>query len=307
MAKTGASDLPEPPALDNLAPPRPAAQAKPTLDGYTFEGYRNADGSVGTRNILAIATSVQCVAGVVDQVVHRIKAELLPLCPNVDGVVGINHAYGCGVAINAPDAVIPIRTLGNLVRNSNFGGEVMIVGLGCEKLRAETLVPDGDDAATLQYLRDPSLVGFSAMIDALMAQAETHQKRLDRRQRQTCPASDLVVGVQCGGSDRKLLPELLEKSAQRPLAVFCSSDIIAQGVLIEAQVRGLAVPGDIAIIGFGDQNFAAYTYPALTTVKIDFSLIGRLSAENLLARLKNTAVAANAVDVGFEIQVRETA
>jgi altronate dehydratase len=58
------------------------------LEGYTFEGYRNPDGSVGTRNILAITTTVQCVSGVVDFAVQRIKAELLPKYPNVDDVVG---------------------------------------------------------------------------------------------------------------------------------------------------------------------------------------------------------------------------
>ena len=74
--------------LDGLpiATVKPAAQ--PPLDGYTFEGYRNADGSVGTRNILAITTTVQCVAGVLDFAVKRIKAELLPQYPNVDDVVG---------------------------------------------------------------------------------------------------------------------------------------------------------------------------------------------------------------------------
>lgn len=89
------------------------------------------DGTVGTKNLLAITTSVQCVAGVVDYVVKRIKAELLPKYPNVDGVIGLNHIYGCGVAINAPAAVVPIRTLHNLTLNPNFGNEVMIVSLGC--------------------------------------------------------------------------------------------------------------------------------------------------------------------------------
>jgi galactarate dehydratase len=96
----------------------PMATVKPPvlepLTGYTFEGYRNADGSVGTRNILAITTTVQCVAGVVAQAVHRIKTELLPLYPNVDDVIGLEHTYGCGVAIDAPDAIIPIRTLRNI-------------------------------------------------------------------------------------------------------------------------------------------------------------------------------------------------
>src|SRR4029450_1074729 len=85
-------------------------QPLPPLEGYTFEGYRNADGSVGTRNILAITTTVQCVAGVVDFAVRRIKSELLPKYPNVDDVVGLEHSYGCGVAIDAPDAVAPIAS-----------------------------------------------------------------------------------------------------------------------------------------------------------------------------------------------------
>ncbi|RYH07039.1 galactarate dehydratase [Tropicimonas sp. IMCC6043] len=193
--------LPEPPELDELPPPAPQPEAPAPLDGFTFEGYRNADGSVGTRNILAISTSVQCVAGVVDHVVDRVTKELLPRYPNVDGVVALNHAYGCGVAINAPDAAIPIRTVQNLAKNPNFGGEVMIIGLGCEKLRPEWLLPEGDPSASMLILQDPALTGFSAMIEAILKQAEGHLERLNRRTRQTCPASDLVIGVQCGGSD----------------------------------------------------------------------------------------------------------
>src|SRR3954468_5992104 len=113
------------------------------LQGYTFEGYRNADGSVGTRNILAITQTVQCVSGVVDYAVKRIKDELLPRYPNVDDVVGLEHTYGCGVAIDAPDAIVPIRTLRNITLNPNFGNEVMVVSLGCEKLQPERLLPPG--------------------------------------------------------------------------------------------------------------------------------------------------------------------
>ena len=98
--------------------------------GFTFQGFRNADGSVGTRNLLAITTTVQCVAGVVEHAVERIRRELLPLYPHVDDVVGLEHGYGCGVAIDAPDAVIPIRTLRHISLNPNFGGEVMVVSLG---------------------------------------------------------------------------------------------------------------------------------------------------------------------------------
>ena len=126
--------LPEPPSLDDLPLDTGRAPGLPPLSGYSFEGYRNADGTVGTKNLLCISTSVQCVAGVVNQLVRRIKDELLPRYPNVEDVVAVTHGYGCGVAINAPGAAIPIRTLRNLVLNPNFGGETMIVGLGCEKL-----------------------------------------------------------------------------------------------------------------------------------------------------------------------------
>jgi galactarate dehydratase len=133
--------MPEAPALDRPPIATRGRWTEPPLEGHTFAGYRNADGSVGTRNVLAITTTVQCVSGVVDHAVRRIKSELLAKFPNVDDVVGLEHVYGCGVAIDAPDAAIPIRTLRNISLNPNFGGGAMVVGLGCEKLRPERLLP----------------------------------------------------------------------------------------------------------------------------------------------------------------------
>ncbi len=199
--------------IATIKPPAPAP-----LEDYTFEGYRNADGSVGTRNILAITTTVQCVAGVVDFAVQRIKAELLPKYPNVDDVVGLEHTYGCGVAIDAPDAIIPIRTLRNISLNPNFGGEVMVVSLGCEKLQPERLLPPGtiqivDERSVADVglnaeapldvvcLQSENHVGFMSMIDSIMQAAVLHLEKLNARRRETVPASELVVGVQCGGSD----------------------------------------------------------------------------------------------------------
>jgi galactarate dehydratase len=187
----------------------------PPLTGYTFEGYRNADGSVGTRNILAVTQTVQCVAGVTDFAVQRIKAELLPRYPHVDDVVALEHTYGCGVAIDAPDAVIPIRTVRNISLNPNFGGEVMVISLGCEKLQPERLLPPGsipirdergvptgaDAPLDTICLQDEAHVGFMSMVEHILRQAEVHLQRLNARRRETVPASELVVGVQCGGSD----------------------------------------------------------------------------------------------------------
>jgi galactarate dehydratase len=202
--------MPEPPGLEDLPIATRAAPEMPALEGFTFEGYRNADRSVGSRNILAITTTVQCVSGVVEHAVARIKAELLPRYPNVDDVVGLEHTYGCGVAIDAPDAMVPIRTVRNISLNPNFGGEVMIVSLGCEKLQPERLMPIGtipiatagdDSNGDVVVLQDNAHVGFQSMIDSIMRTATRHLERLNQRRRETCSASDLVIGVQCGGSD----------------------------------------------------------------------------------------------------------
>src|SRR4051794_8547006 len=146
--------------LDDLPIATVKPEPLPPLEGYTFEGYRNPDGSVGTRNILAITTTVQCVAGVVAFAVDRIKKELLPRFPNVDDVVALEHGYGCGVAIEAPGAEIPIRTLRNISLNPNFGGELMVVSLGCEKLQPERLLPPG--TIPLVDERNVSDIGLTA-------------------------------------------------------------------------------------------------------------------------------------------------
>lgn len=190
--------MPIPPALDQLPLATAAPEPLPPLEGYTFEGYRNPDGSVAVRNLLGISTSVQCVTGVLNVAVKRIKAELLPKYPNVHDVVMLDHGYGCGVAINAPEAIVPIRTVRNLTVHPNFGGEVMVVGLGCEKLLPATLVPTGD-MANLISLQEQH--GFGNMVHSIMEMAEERLIRLNQRERVTCPVSDLVVGLQCGASD----------------------------------------------------------------------------------------------------------
>jgi len=204
-------DIPPARELQGLPMATKPAPAWTPLEGHTFEGYVNADGSVGTRNLLAITTTVQCVAGVLKVAVERIERELLPLYPNLDGVVGLEHTYGCGVAIDAPGAEIPIRTVRNISLNPNFGGEVMVVSLGCEKLQPSRLLPPGsfpihdareaEQGPDLVCLQDDAHVGFMSMIDNILQHAKPHLARLNARQRQTVPASALVVGVQCGGSD----------------------------------------------------------------------------------------------------------
>ncbi|MDD7391243.1 MAG: galactarate dehydratase [Fusobacterium gastrosuis] len=193
--------LPVPPSLDEMKYGINIVNNLPKAPIRTFEGYKNPNGGfAGTRNILGISTTVQCVSGVLNVAIKKMKEHLLPKYPNVDDIVPINHAYGCGVAINAPDAVIPIRSLKNIAKHPNFGGELMVVALGCEKLTVEMLI-DKADIKPENVIILQELAGFNAMIDKLMEMAESKLKKLNERKRETLPLSDLLIGMQCGGSD----------------------------------------------------------------------------------------------------------
>lgn len=195
-------DLPESPELDNLkwgtdiVPP----EKLPDPTRTTWMGYKNLSGFAGTRNILAISTTVQCAAGVVNAAIKRIRRDILPKYPNVEDVIAINHVYGCGVAINAPEAKVPIRSIKNLLRHPNFGGEIMLIGLGCEKLTYDMLLsPEEITPENVLTLQDYS--GHETMMTAIYDMAEKKLMRLNARKREPLPLSDLIIGLQCGGSD----------------------------------------------------------------------------------------------------------
>jgi LacI family gluconate utilization system Gnt-I transcriptional repressor len=104
---------------------------------------------------------------------------------------------------------------------------------------------------------------------------------------------------------RSALAELLEKDPHLQ-AVCCSSDNLAHGVVLEAQARGLRVPQDLKVCGFGDADFAAHLRPALTTVRVDGAEIGRIAAQMVLARCNGQNVREPVVDLGFRIVERES-
>ncbi|MFN3847978.1 MAG: galactarate dehydratase [Spirosomataceae bacterium] len=236
--------MPQPPKLEDIKyflPPLSIEERGLGGEVFTFQGYRNPDGSVGTKNILGITTSVQCVAGITNFIENKIRKELLPLYPNVDDVVAFNHSYGCGIAIDAPAAIIPIRTIKHIAQNPNFGGEIMIIGLGCEKLRPERLLPNSDlgfgisdkiginsqselpnPNSQIIFLQDERFEGFYEMVDGIMEMAEKHLKKLNQRKRETCSVADLVVGMQCGGSDA------FSGLTGNPVAGF-AADLIVKG------------------------------------------------------------------------------
>lgn len=109
------------------------------------------------------------------------------------------------------------------------------------------------------------------------------------------------------GAGRAALARLIDVNGLTSGAVFCSSDLLAHGALIEAQARGISVPYELAIMGFGDQDYAKDLEPALTTVSIDRNRLGDEAAEALLARIDATGQPAAINDIGFEIVRRASA
>lgn len=189
--------LPVAPKLEELELATRVPEKLPPLDGYTFLGYKNKNGTVGTKNLLGITTSVQCVEGVLQVAVKKLEA-LLSKYPQVDGIMPMNHNYGCGVAIQAKNAEIPIRTIKNLSEHPNFGGEMMYVGLGCEKMIPEKVFLNLKED---NYVMLQDHQGFQAMVEDIVSKGEKILEKLNERRREVCEAKDLVIGLQCGGSD----------------------------------------------------------------------------------------------------------
>ena len=109
------------------------------------------------------------------------------------------------------------------------------------------------------------------------------------------------------GGGREALARLIDGQGFATGVVACSSDLLAHGILIEARARGLAVPGRVAVIGFGDQDYAAHLLPALTSVRVDRQALGRIAAEAILARIEGGTPPPAVTDLGFEIVRRQSA
>jgi altronate hydrolase len=164
----------------------------------TFDGYVRADGRVGTRNYLGVLTSVNCSATVAKMIAGR-AGPLLAGYPNVDGVVALTHGTGCGMTSPGEGLELLRRTLRGYAAHPNFAA-ILVVGLGCEvnQLADLDLAGGPNPAATLTIQESG---GTSAAVrDGLDALARL-LPAADAARRQPVPASRLVLGLECGGSD----------------------------------------------------------------------------------------------------------
>ncbi len=171
----------------------------------TFSGIRRPDGRVATRNYIGILTSVNCSAHVADMVAEVFKKNPFtghdPLAdyPNVDGVVALTHKTGCGMTQLEPLTVLR-RTLGGYARHVNFS-HVIILGLGCEMNQIGGFLEEQRLAGRLRSLDIQDVGGSRKTVEKAIAFVREVLAESNNVKREPCPASELTVALQCGGSD----------------------------------------------------------------------------------------------------------
>jgi altronate hydrolase len=179
--------------LENVPPERIA----------TFEGYRRPNGKVGTRNYVAILTSVNCSASVARFMAKEVeRSGLLAQYPNVDGVIALVHGTGCGIASKGEGFDALKRTQWGYASNPNIAG-VLLVGLGCEvfqigRMKQEYGIVENDLFRTMT-IQDTG--GTKKTVEAGLARIAEMLPLANAARRETVPASELMLALQCGGSD----------------------------------------------------------------------------------------------------------
>jgi altronate hydrolase len=174
----------------------------PEQERDTFMGYRRENGSVGTRNYIAIVTSVNCSATAARRIADSFGEEELSQYPNVDGVVAFVHGTGCGMAGDGEGFEALQRVMWGYAKHPNHGGVVM-VGLGCEMNQIDWLLDAYGlkQSPTFQTMNIQSVAGLQKTIEMGVKKVREMLPIVNAAQRTLCPASELKVALQCGGSD----------------------------------------------------------------------------------------------------------
>jgi altronate hydrolase len=169
----------------------------------TFQGFRRANGKAGTRNYVAILTSVNCSASVARFMADAAaRSEMLAEFPNVDGIVPFVHGTGCGMADRGEGFEVMKRTQWGYASNPNVAA-VLLVGLGCEvfqisRMKQEYGIVEGDHFQTMT-IQDTG--GTRKTIEQGLERIKAMLPLANQAKRETIPASELILALQCGGSD----------------------------------------------------------------------------------------------------------
>lgn len=180
------------------------------LEGKTFDGYRRSSGKAGTRNYLAVISTVNCSASVAKYIAERFTPEMLAAYPNVDGVIAFKHQAGCGMQYQGDAHHTLNRVMAGIARHPNIGG-FLLVGLGCETgamgylLKEQNLiqiegVPTKETGgAVVLSMQDSG--GTVKTVEEGVRQVQAMLPRVNDVRRVPIPASEIVLGLECGGSD----------------------------------------------------------------------------------------------------------
>lgn len=168
----------------------------------SFMGYRRATGRVGTRNYIAVLTSVNCSATAARMIAQHFTPEVLADYPNIDGVVAFVHGTGCAMGGDGTGFEFLQRTLWGYARNPNVGG-VLLAGLGCEMMQIDWLIEAYGltPGPLFQTMNIQDVGGLRKTVDLGIAKITAMLPEVNKATREPCPASELMVALQCGGSD----------------------------------------------------------------------------------------------------------
>ncbi len=168
----------------------------------TFKGYQRADGRVGTRNFIAVLSSVNCSATVAHRIASHFDEGTLSPCDNVDGVAAFTHGTGCGMDAEGEGFANLQRVLAGYANHPNVGG-VLIVGLGCETSQISELLKAHKlaDGPLLRTMNIQTTGGHVKTIARGVQLVDEMVQQINKLERTDCPASSLSLALQCGGSD----------------------------------------------------------------------------------------------------------
>ena len=178
---------------------RPVAPAT-TQD--IFMGYRRDNGRVGTRNYIAIVTSVNCSATAARMIADHFTPDRLAAYPNVDGVAAFVHGTGCGMAGSGDGFEALQRVMWGYAKHPNHAG-VLMVGLGCEMNQIDWLLDAYGlkQSPTFQTMNIQNVAGLRRTVELGIKKIVKMLPIANQATRTECPASELMVALQCGGSD----------------------------------------------------------------------------------------------------------
>jgi len=170
--------------------------------GDTFLGYRRENGAVGTRNYIAIVTSVNCSATAARRIADAFGPEELAAYPNVDGVVAFVHGTGCGMAGDGDGFEALQRVMWGYAKHPNHAA-VLMVGLGCEINQIDWLLDAWGlkQGPTFQAMNIQNVAGLRRTVELGVEKVRAMLPLANEATRAPCPASALTVALQCGGSD----------------------------------------------------------------------------------------------------------